>query len=406
MAICRLCEVYNFEKYFESWEEDPDGLCLLHSQQSDKDKDGKFIALIEELKEQKKSYFAGVLFPGNISFQGFQFTKISCFYMASFLGSADFSEAIFLKPAIFTKASFLDKAVFFGATFKSSAIFQLARFSKEALFSSATFSSETLFYKTSFSIIIALNNCNFLEKSNIILSNINPIKTEETTKQKMYAPFWANFSSLRIKPGASLTLRTCKLTQVRFEESDVSRIEFDRVTWASRWGRSAVYDELVWREKKEGSPEAVERLYRQLKSNYEEKKDYKRVGDFHYGEMEMHRLGSPWRRRFPFSWYNLYWALNGYGERPLRALIWFGVFLLTFTGLIWSQGLTVTGDVNPAGLWQSFRFVLEKATLQRPTWGNPVTSLGEFLATLSPLFLPGQAALFFLALRNRLGRRR
>jgi hypothetical protein len=95
MAICRLCEVYNFEKYYESWEEDPDGLCLLHSQQSDKDNDGKFIALIEELKEQKKSYFAGVLFPGNISFQGFQFTKISCFYMASFLGSADFSEAIF-----------------------------------------------------------------------------------------------------------------------------------------------------------------------------------------------------------------------------------------------------------------------------------------------------------------------
>lgn len=88
-------------------------------------------------------------------------------------------------------------------------------------------------------------------------------------------------------------------------------IELDRVNCASRRGRAAIYDELVWREQKEDSSESVERLYRQLKSNYKAKKDYKRVGDFHDGEMEMHRVGSFWRRRFPFSWYNFYGALNG-----------------------------------------------------------------------------------------------
>jgi hypothetical protein len=150
----------------------------------------------------------------------------------------------------------------------------------------------------------------------------------------------------------------------------------------------------------------VERLYRQLKSNYEEKKDYKRVGDFHYGEMEMHRLGSFWRRRFPLSWYNLYWALNGYGERPLRAFIWFGVFLLAFTGALYWLGLKVASCGNPASLSETFRFVIDKATLQRPDWARPVTESGHWLAATTVFILPGQLALFFLALRNRLGRRR
>ena len=218
--------------------------------------------------------------------------------------------------------------------------------------------------------------------------------------------FWPISVALELNLELPSLFEHVNLPRVRFEESDVSRIEFDRVTWASRWGRTAVYDELVWREKKEGPPESVERLYRQLKTNYEEKKDYKRVGDFHYGEMEMHRIGSPWRRRFPLSWYNLYWALNGYGERPLRALTWFVVFLFACTSFIWSQGLTVDNSSISASFWQSFRFVLEKATFQRPTWGTPVSGWGELLASLSALFIPGQAALFFLALRNRLGRRR
>lgn len=61
--------------------------------------------------------------------------------------------------------------------------------------------------------------------------------------------------------------------------------------------------------------EKVETVYRLLKSNYEEKKDFKRVGDFHYGEMQMRRLADPWSSWWscwlPLTWRNLYWALNG-----------------------------------------------------------------------------------------------
>jgi hypothetical protein len=51
-------------------------------------------------------------------------------------------------------------------------------------------------------------------------------------------------------------------------------------------------------------------------------------------------------------------------------------------------------------------FIFEKATLQRPDWLAPQNLLSRVFAGLSVLLIPGQAALFILALRNRLGRRR
>jgi hypothetical protein len=54
----------------------------------------------------------------------------------------------------------------------------------------------------------------------------------------------------------------------------------------------------------------------------------------------------------------------------------------------------------------SFFYLVQKATLQRPTWAEPVGFWGKLVAGFSVLLIPGQAALFLLALRNPLGRRR
>jgi len=150
----------------------------------------------------------------------------------------------------------------------------------------------------------------------------------------------------------------------------------------------------------------VERLYRQLKINYEEERDFKRVGDFHYGEMEMHRRGSPWRQWVPFSWHNLYRVLSGYGERPLRAFIWLLLIIPAWAGLVWGLGIDRASPQAPANYWDTLLFIFEKVTFQRPAVPAGLTWLGKFLSGLSVLLIPGQAALFILALRNRLGRRR
>jgi Na+-transporting NADH:ubiquinone oxidoreductase subunit NqrB len=102
----------------------------------------------------------------------------------------------------------------------------------------------------------------------------------------------------------------------------------------------------------------------------------------------------------------MYWALSGYGERPSWALAWLAVFLVGMAGLVRYLGLHVFNPSHIANFGDCFLFILQKATLQHPIWAEPIGFLGKLVAGLSVLFIPGQAALFLLALRNRLGRRR
>lgn len=62
----------------------------------------------------------------------------------------------------------------------------------------------------------------------------------------------------------------------------------------------------------------VERLYRQLKTNYEDRGDFPRAGDFHIGEKEARRqnLNTHWSMRLLLT---IYRALSKYGERALPA---------------------------------------------------------------------------------------
>ena len=148
----------------------------------------------------------------------------------------------------------------------------------------------------------------------------------------------------------------------------------------------------------------VERLYRNLKVNYISQGDNKNAGDFHYGEMEMHRRAIRWE--WFFNWYNLYRFLSGYGERPTRALGWLILFFLITSGLVYWLGLEIWNTHRLASFQDSFIFILQKVTLQRPTWADPICFWGKIVAGLSVLLIPGQATLFLLALRNRLGRPR
>lgn len=159
---------------------------------------------------------------------------------------------------------------------------------------------------------------------------------------------------------------------------------------------------------KEGYYNDIEPLYRYLKLNYEAKGDFKQAGMWHYGEMEMHRRASPWRRGFWFSLYNLYKWLSGYGEQPGLAAFWIPVFLIGLATLLQYAGLEVIvpGPQHRADFWESLVFIFQKVTFQRPVWAETTNLWGKVVSSFSVLLIPGQAALFLLALRNRLGRRR
>lgn len=409
---CQIHEKHGFECTNPAMLGDPDGLCILHSRDREKNPEAFREALLARWKQTQTYYqdFRGVFFPGQFNpgevFGTGDFRKLD-FSGATFNEGADFSGAIFRERADFTGAIFLEGADFTGATFTG-----------ELYFTGTEIDGQVVFRA------------------------INP-----RDKTGRALPFIGDFQNLEFQDRAVLRFHDLSLAQVRFTGTDLRHIDFRNVIWHSysNWFfrkdvtwlpiRQAVYDELLLDEKEpslfarvkstlinlavfwkwpyrhilkpdKGDYARVEELYRYLRINFEIKGDYKNAGDFHYGEMEMHRRASPWRRWVPISWYNLYRCLSGYGERPLWALIWLIVFIFGFSGLVWQLGLTVNSYGNWADFWDSFIYILQKSTLQRPDWPKPYTFGARFWTSLSVFLIPGQTALFLLSLRNRLGRRR
>ena len=66
----------------------------------------------------------------------------------------------------------------------------------------------------------------------------------------------------------------------------------------------------------------------------------------------------------------------------------------------------MSGGQSWEGFGSSLLYVFQQGTLQRPPLPENATYYSKVLASLIPVLIPGQVALFFLALRNRLGRRR
>lgn len=440
MSTCKIKRIYpRHDCTGHAFEEDPEGLCISHSRQGDKDKNSTFTDAVKAKLEKEDYDFRAVFFPGPFSLETltgqrkFTFTKSADFAEATFTGKVDFSMAIFNGLADFSGAIFKEAALYPHTTFEE-ADFSDANL-KKADFTLATFRGRTQFTRATFSGPARFVYINY---------------AGEIGQRQIFS---GEFGDLTLEQEADLLFQDVTLAWVCFAGTDVLSLTFRNVVWhpcyppvlawllkklPSHWqerfrGRQAVYEEILLRDKtrklfdlslKYGHKASrliltrqgemlrhedyarVEELYRGLKLNYGKAGDFKRVGDFHYGEMEMHRKASFWRRRIPISWYNLYWALSGYGERPLRALIWLLALILGLALLVWNLGIEYYNVIAPAGFLDTLLFILEKATFQRPTWLEPQGFWSTLFTNLSVLLIPGQAALFLLALRNRLGRRR
>jgi len=436
---------------------DEECLCLLHSRQVNKDKIA-FDTEIEKMLRRQAYDFRGVFFPSSISFSDIKFFKEANFSFAifsdevefikaKFLDVADFNMAKFSKKAHFFRATFFEKAFFYGAIFGDGADFSGVNFAQGANFGEAGFYGSTNFWQaTEVSIKLEpilvdkkFTNCTFSDETYFSGCKIAGRISFDSIKPTIWV---VDFRDIRFEPGAELQFLNSNLSLALFSGTDLRQVEFHNVNWYRRWYRNIVYEEVkirinetayifytihkhiismiknvriiseisgyLLRFAKDSKPSSydysrVEELYKNLKLNYEQAGDHKKSGDFHYGEMEMYRRSTPWRRGF-LSWYNIYRWLSGYGEQPLLAFFWLLGFLFCLTALVQDSGI-INQLGQSLGFWDTFIFILQKVTLQRPDWATPITFQGKMLSTLSVLLVPGQAALFLLALRNRLGKR-
>jgi hypothetical protein len=209
----------------------------------------------------------------------------------------------------------------------------------------------------------------------------------------------------------AVTFLDADLTKCRFLDTDLRKVYMVGVKWPQKGGRAHVYDAIasVKTEALSRRPwNQIERLYRELKQNYEDRRDYERAGDFHYGEKEMRRQNPDTARGLRF-FLMLYWLFSGYGERYLRPLFWAAVLFVGSTiGYMWwgirpkaggSQLAWTSGSDWFQGAHYSFRVMafLKPDDLVPVGYAHVINT---FQTLLGPLFL----GLFALALRQRLKR--
>ena len=160
----------------------------------------------------------------------------------------------------------------------------------------------------------------------------------------------------------------------------------------------------------------VEILYRQLKRNFEEQRDYARSGDFHFGEMEMKRKQLPrWRQYVSLIF--LYKLVSGYGQKWYQGLISFLVLVFIFSSLnlFWIKPIKEEGSqtcykkaqfCRNVDFGDSFLFTLRVMTLNKKFFYEPRKDvwLGGLIISIEYLIGPTVIALMVLAIRRQFRR--
>jgi uncharacterized protein YjbI with pentapeptide repeats len=390
-------------------------------------------AYFGEAAFSERAIFGSARFSGRAVFTGATFSGGAAFSRARFSGDVDFTHAVFSERAAFAGARFSWRADFAGATFSGEAYFVgvgfrgeadfnvvtfgegadfgSAEFSGEADFAGATFSKGADFGEATFSGGADFGRATFLGRT------LFAGRPGSAQAGHIFAGMEVDFRQVVINPPDVISFLGADLTTCLFLDTDLRKAQLVDVKWPQKGGRVLVYDEMASTESEDEAGNArpwsrIERLYRELKQNYEDRRDYERAGDFHYGEKEMRRKnpGTALGLRFFLTLYRLF---SGYGERYLRPLLWAGLLFVGSTigymrwglrlkdgssSLVWSYPWVNSWDWLQAAYY-SFRVM----TFFKPDDWVPVRYaqvVNTFQTLLSPLFL----GFFALALRQRLKR--
>jgi uncharacterized protein YjbI with pentapeptide repeats len=358
-----------------------------------------------DAEDTRRADFARVTFQGPAHFTSACFAYEGDFRVVRFNERAGFSMATFTEKAKvnFVGARFSEEANFVKARLKNGGEFTSVTFEKGARFRGTTFGSRAVFNGTSFrgSTLFAPESVLFPKKG----SEHVPI----------FSGAEVFFTQVTMEPPEEVIFRDADLTKCRFQGTDLRKVEITGAIWPEMDRpfplvpkRIGVYDEKA--PPGTGQTRAwlhIERVYRELKQNFEDRRDYERARDFHYGEKEMRRKNPTigWGL-WALLW--LYWLVSGYSERALRPFLWGAALLGACTALYLWLGLCAKGGSEELGwtdLPKALEYSFRTMTLLKPDdlglapqgWAR-VVFLFESIA--GPVLL----GLFGLALRQRLKR--
>lgn len=417
-------------------------VCVLHSTDLRKNIQ-VFTAALNAHRASKGDNFKNIVFPewdfrdrsqlniffgSDALFAGATFTQHVNFAGAIFDGFADFSKTRFAKGGNFMDVTFRKGANFKEVTFDDWAFFGFTKFKEEADFSDARFNSRATFSYMEFAGLADFREAKFIGETYFDGAHFKGLSVKfryssfqgrtlfsserlGTSPVLIFSGVEVDFREVIIQPPDAISFREADLTRCRFLDTDLRKVELTGVVWPKVNSRICVYDEIAPPEPDEPhSWNRIERLYRELKQNYEDRRDYERAGDFHYGEKEMRR-SNPATSFGLRLWLTLYRYLGGYGERYFPPLIWsFALFVAATIGYM-NFGIRLKpeqggGFLTYTSVWDwllTLNYSLRVMLLLRPDDLFPV-GCARFINTFQSMFGPVFLALFGLALRQRLRR--
>ncbi len=381
------------------------------------------------------AYFGGVEFHGQATFLMAVFEKDTSFIrakfmnyayfngntqVASFQGEVYFDHVKFCKRAFFRDATFEKKASFLCCRFFENAYFNKSSFFSEADFSEADFvssgkhielpqevklpseSSNKIYYNPSDKLLIVQGQMSDGERDRLLGVSQNN-KYNDAVNELFKITDWKDiqFRETTLEEPEQIKFLRTNLSRTSFLDTDVSKIDFTGAIWPKREGRNALFDEINLLKGRGPARDyvLVEKTYRQLKTNYEDKRDFILAGDFYFGEMELVRAQ---QKKFSDRLFMyLYKRLSGYGEDcvlPLRwslGIILFTALLLLHFGITCYQN-TSLGTCLLYSL-QTFTFVTEREWI-------PLNKCGTYLSTFESICGPIFITLFIIAFRRRFRR--
>ncbi|WP_263835317.1 hypothetical protein [Salinibacter sp.] len=295
---------------------------------------------------------------------------------------------------------------------------------------------------------VYFDSCDFFEEvifrdafngsKKVRLKNITFIAGFSITSTKNERAFEggeAYFSDLQFGSDAAVSIQNADLRKARFRHTDVRNIQFVGVEWTQqKWNewiwrcfapdRDAVYDEKEESNKDEPNWSEIERIYRQLKQNFEERSNFYQAGHFHIGEKEMQlrRAEACSGRKAMLKAYRY---ISIYGERASPAAITTLLFILLFTvaysltglntapqsttynSMVYASSSVLCADSCSQALktcWKSFVYALQVTAFSKPQGYEAATDLGYLIKILQRGITTPLIALFALAIRQQMKR--
>lgn len=367
---------------------------------------------------------------GDVDFSGHVFNQGVNFTNAKFMGLTNFEEVTFSKWVNFDYVQFGTETNFWRTKF-ADVRFSEVIFLGNVNFQEATFKSQPYFVDCKFEKEVNFKWVYFHCGARFARSQFNDYTVfQGSQERKIFSEKESSeFSNVIFENPKQVVFLSANLGKCHFVNTNVEQVDFTDVNWGSKWellGRrlvlcdeSSIRKELrEWKRDRMISIQMVEKVYRQLKINYENRGSYGMGGEFHFGEMEMRRLALGrwqednvvlWYLLYPFGWirrnilslFALYKYFSGYGERYWLASCWLVLFVFILFPLLYVK-LNLTDSFLTALLHS-----LDISTFQKTAKLDQLSTehlMIKLVVSSQRILVTSQLALFLLAIRRKFKR--